>query len=130
MRRKNPPTRAQNTFAITSAETSEKPSVPVRRLSNTGASRSRRNGNDDDGEGGDGGKDNADGMDHGSDSEENEWKIGYADSDDDSDLESDKALGESHEEWFADFTSRGYLCWEEEKGQALEGGKDLWTCRR
>jgi len=39
---------------------------------------------DDHGDGGDGGKDNMDEMDRGSDSDENEWKIGYVDSDDDS----------------------------------------------
>lgn len=46
-------------------------------------------------------------MDRGSDSDENEWKIGYVDSDDDSDLDSNKAPGESDEKRFADFTFRG-----------------------
>jgi len=125
--RKNPRDRAQNAFAIASAESSEKPSVPVRRLGNGGPSRSRRNGNDN-GEGGDGGNDNVDEMDRGSDSEGNEWKIGHVDSDDDSDLDSDEALGESDEERFADFTFRGSTSAGKKKkgkpGQGLEEGSE------
>jgi len=36
-------------------------------------------------------------IDHGSDSEGNEWKLGQVDSDDDNDLDSDEAFGESDE---------------------------------
>lgn len=43
----------------------------------------------------------------GSDSEGNEWKIGQVDSDDDSDIDSDDALGSSDEERFEGFTFRG-----------------------
>jgi len=39
-------------------------------------------------------------VDEGSDSEGNEWKMGQVDSDDDSDLDSDEAFGESDEERF------------------------------
>ena len=114
--RKNPRDRAQNAFAIASAEPSEKPSVPARRLGNGGPSRSRRNDNDDDGECGD-----ADEMDRGSDSEGNEWKMGYVDSGDDSDLDSDEAMGESDEERFADFTFRGSTSTGKRKGKAGQG---------
>jgi U3 small nucleolar RNA-associated protein 14 len=46
-------------------------------------------------------------MDHGSDSEGNEWKLGQVDSDDDSDLDSDEAFGESDEERFDGFAFSG-----------------------
>lgn len=45
--------------------------------------------------------------DYGSDSEGHEWKVGQVDSEDDSDIDSDEALGESDEERFEDFTFRG-----------------------
>ena len=107
--RKNPPERARNAFAIASAESSEKPSAPVadsamaarcdlEEIATTVI------------EGGDGGRDNVDEMGRGSDSEGDEWKIWYVDSDDDSGLDSNKAPGESDEKRFADFTFRGYLC--------------------
>ncbi|CUS13122.1 unnamed protein product [Tuber aestivum] len=105
--RKNPGDRAQNAFPPTFAELSEKPSIPTRRLVNGGPLRSRRNGGDKNQGGGDGGKDSMDEMDRGSDSEGNEWKMGHVDSDDDSDLDSDEAMGESDEERFACFTFRG-----------------------
>ena len=43
----------------------------------------------------------------GSDSEGNEWMLGAVDEDDDSDLDSDEAMGESDEEKFEGFTFRG-----------------------
>lgn len=43
----------------------------------------------------------------GSDSEGHEWKLGQVDSDDDSELDSDEALGASDEEMFEGFTFRG-----------------------
>ena len=43
----------------------------------------------------------------GSDSEGNEWVTGQVDSDDDSELDSDEAMGESDEERFEGFTFRG-----------------------
>jgi U3 small nucleolar RNA-associated protein 14 len=46
-------------------------------------------------------------VDEGSDSEGNNWKLGQVDSDDDSDLDSDEAFGESDEERFDGFTFRG-----------------------
>jgi U3 small nucleolar RNA-associated protein 14 len=46
-------------------------------------------------------------VDAGSDSEGNEWKLGQVDSDDDSDLDSDEAFGESDEERFGGFAFSG-----------------------
>jgi U3 small nucleolar RNA-associated protein 14 len=46
-------------------------------------------------------------VDEGSDSEGNEWKLGQVDSDDDSDLDSDEAFGESDEERFDGFAFSG-----------------------
>merc|ERR1711964_769270 len=46
-------------------------------------------------------------VDEGSDSEGNEWKMGQVDSDDDSDLDSDEAFGESDEERFEGFAFSG-----------------------
>ncbi|RDL39624.1 Uncharacterized protein BP5553_03964 [Venustampulla echinocandica] len=46
-------------------------------------------------------------VDEGSDSEGNEWKLGHVDSDDDSDLDSDEAFGESDEERFEGFAFSG-----------------------
>ena len=48
-------------------------------------------------------------LDAGSDSEGNEWKLGQVDSDDDSDLDSDEAFGESDEERFEGFAFSGSL---------------------
>ncbi|CZS95661.1 related to large nucleolar U3 ribonucleoprotein [Rhynchosporium agropyri] len=46
-------------------------------------------------------------VDEGSDSEGNEWKLGQVDSEDDSDLDSDEAFGESDEERFEGFAFGG-----------------------
>jgi U3 small nucleolar RNA-associated protein 14 len=46
-------------------------------------------------------------LDGGSDSDGHEWKLGQVDSDDDEELDSDEALGESDEERFEGFTFRG-----------------------
>lgn len=45
--------------------------------------------------------------DGGSDLEGNQWHVGVAEDDDDSDIDSDEAFGESDEERFANFTFRG-----------------------
>ncbi|KAH8811968.1 Utp14 protein-domain-containing protein [Xylogone sp. PMI_703] len=54
-------------------------------------------------------RDDYDGLDveEGSDSEGNEWKIGQVDTDDDSELDSDEAFGESDEERFEGFAFSG-----------------------
>jgi U3 small nucleolar RNA-associated protein 14 len=46
-------------------------------------------------------------LDAGSDSEGNEWRLGQVDSDEDSDLDSDEAFGESDEERFEGFAFSG-----------------------
>ncbi|KAE9370311.1 Utp14-domain-containing protein [Stipitochalara longipes BDJ] len=46
-------------------------------------------------------------IDEGSDSEGNQWKLGQVDSDDDSDLDSDEAFGESDEERFNGYAFSG-----------------------
>ncbi|KAL3423760.1 hypothetical protein PVAG01_05507 [Phlyctema vagabunda] len=46
-------------------------------------------------------------IDEGSDSEGNQWKLGQVDSDDDSDLDSDEAFGESDEERFQGYAFSG-----------------------
>jgi U3 small nucleolar RNA-associated protein 14 len=46
-------------------------------------------------------------IDAGSDSEGNEWRMGHVDSDDDSDLDSDEAFGDSDEERFEGFAFSG-----------------------
>ncbi|OCL10452.1 Utp14-domain-containing protein [Glonium stellatum] len=46
-------------------------------------------------------------IDEGSDSEGHTWQMGHVDDDDDSDLDSDEAFGESDEERFEGFTFRG-----------------------
>lgn len=46
-------------------------------------------------------------IDEGSDSEGNEWRMGHVDSDDDSDLDSDEAFGDSDEERFEGFAFSG-----------------------
>ncbi|KAI9714283.1 MAG: hypothetical protein M1820_000244 [Bogoriella megaspora] len=51
--------------------------------------------------------DNESEAEHGSDSEGNEWQMGHVEVDDDSDLDSDDAFGESDEERFEGFTFRG-----------------------
>ena len=49
-----------------------------------------------------------DDIEHGSDSSGNEWIVGQVNSDDDSDLDSDEAMGASDEERFAGFGFRGF----------------------
>ena len=49
-----------------------------------------------------------DDLEHGSDSSGNEWVVGQVNSDDDSDLDSDEAMGASDEERFAGFGFRGF----------------------
>ncbi|KAL8841631.1 MAG: hypothetical protein Q9170_000845 [Blastenia crenularia] len=53
------------------------------------------------------GRHDRDGIEHGSDSEGNEWTLGGVGSDDDESLDSDEAMGESDEEKFGGFVFRG-----------------------
>ncbi|OQE14375.1 hypothetical protein PENSTE_c036G08646 [Penicillium steckii] len=115
------PSRAQDALSIAEAETKTRLGVRRSRLGvsedkNERKRHSARDGDDDeeddDNEGGPTHKrrrtgyenDSADG---GSDSEGHEWKLGQVDSDDDSELDSDEALGSSDEERFEGFTFRG-----------------------
>ena len=63
-------------------------------------------------------------LDEGSDSEGNQWKLGQVDSDDDSDLDSDEAFGESDEERFEGFAFSGSTDKKAKKRQN-GAGKDL-----
>jgi U3 small nucleolar RNA-associated protein 14 len=61
-------------------------------------------------------------VDEGSDSEGNNWKLGHVDSDDDSDLDSDEAFGESDEERFDGFAFGGSS---EKKSKKSSKRKDI-----
>jgi len=67
-------------------------------------------------------------VDPGRDSEGNEWKMGHVDGGDDSDLGSDRGLGESDEQRFADLTFREITSARKKKkgkpGQGLEAGSE------
>lgn len=60
----------------------------------------------------------------GSDSEGNEWHIGVNSDDDDSDIDSDEAFGESDDDKFEGFTFRGSHSRKEEDGDSEDGGDD------
>lgn len=62
-------------------------------------------------------------IDEGSDSEGNTWKLGQVDSDDDSDLDSDEAFGESDEERYEGFVFGG--SGEGKKKKKLQRAKDV-----
>ena len=72
-------------------------------------------------------------VEEGSDDEGNQWTIGKVASDDDSELDSDEAMGSSDEEKFADFTFRGSSTRKENDEEDVdeedwgeeEGGEDL-----
>ncbi|EGE02137.1 small nucleolar ribonucleoprotein complex subunit Utp14 [Trichophyton equinum CBS 127.97] len=61
-------------------------------------------------------------IDGGSDSEGNEWKIGTVDSDNDSDIDSDEAMGESDEDKFEGFTFRGSSAMQK-KGSSMKAAQ-------
>jgi U3 small nucleolar RNA-associated protein 14 len=115
--------RALNAFAIAAQENPERMKVKRHRLGDLeGADRPKKRGRaEEDGEEEEeddesqkkkrkaapkGRFDELD-IDEGSDSEGNEWKMGQVDSDDDSDLDSDDAFGESDEEKYEGFTFSG-----------------------
>jgi len=88
--------RALNAFAIASATESYEKHSKTQSKKRT-ARNEEDSEDDDDGEGVDGGED----------SDGNEWRLGEVDGDDDSDIDSDDAMGESDEERFEDFAFRG-----------------------
>ena len=61
----------------------------------------------------------------GSDSDGNEWVIGQAVGEGDSDLDSDEAMGESDEDRFEDFTFRGSSTLSHKKSKTLPHGESL-----
>ena len=67
---------------------------------------------------------NAPNAEEGSDGEGNRWVIGRVASDDDSELDSDEAFGESDEERFAEFTFRGSSTRTKRSGAAEEEEED------
>ncbi|KAF8251082.1 small-subunit processome [Wilcoxina mikolae CBS 423.85] len=101
--------RALNAFAIASAAENSKPTRPA-----LAARRSKEDEDDAQDEGS---------VDGGSDSDGNEWRLGEVASDDDSDIDSDDAMGESDEERFEDFTFRGSTGGTKKKKN--KGGKEL-----
>ncbi|KAF1957061.1 Utp14-domain-containing protein [Byssothecium circinans] len=124
--------RALNAFSIASHDNPDRAKIRKNRLgqSDVDARRKRPRDEDDeaeDDEAEDGGGDNvkrrkqvrggSEGYDEGSDSEGNNWKMGYVD-EDDSDIDSDEALGESDEEKFEGWTFRG-----SQSNQKGKGGK-------
>ncbi|KAH0608031.1 uncharacterized protein H6S33_002083 [Morchella sextelata] len=108
--RNNPKNRSLNAFSIAQSTTTDRPSIPARRLGQAPSKKHKarkHESDDDDEEGagrGRGGDDES--VDGGSDSDGGHWKVGV-DSDDESDIDSDEAMGESDEERFADFAFRG-----------------------
>lgn len=64
-------------------------------------------------------------LDEGSDSEGNEWKLGQVDSDDDSDLDSEEAFGESDEERFEGYAFSGSSDKKSKKNKKQTGGGNL-----
>ncbi|OAL64521.1 small nucleolar ribonucleoprotein complex subunit Utp14 [Trichophyton rubrum] len=61
-------------------------------------------------------------FDGGSDSEGHEWRIGAVDSDNDSDIDSDEAMGESDEDKFEGFTFRGSSAMQK-KGSSMKAAQ-------
>ncbi|KAF2021040.1 Utp14-domain-containing protein [Aaosphaeria arxii CBS 175.79] len=111
--------RALDAFAIASHETSDYPKISKHRLGESDvSSRRKRQRNDSDGESGEDdeepkrrrqrkGGDDEMSFDEDSDSEGNNWTMGHVEDDDDSDIDSDEAFGESDEERFDGWTFRG-----------------------
>lgn len=116
--RQNPKNRSLNAFAIAQSQVKEKPTVAAHRLGQAPPESKKRvrkgdGGGENEGEeegeprngGGRRGDDNEN-VEGGSDEESGQWRVGV-DSNDESDIDSDEAMGESDEERFADFTFRG-----------------------
>lgn len=111
--------RALNAFAIASHEAPDRTKIRKNRLGESDVDarkkRPREEDEDEDEEEEDGvdakrrkqTKGGDDSYDEGSDSEGNNWKMGHVDDDDDSDIDSDEAFGESDEERFEGWTFRG-----------------------
>ncbi|KAF2203361.1 Utp14-domain-containing protein [Delitschia confertaspora ATCC 74209] len=124
-RAKKAQSRSLNAFAIANHEVPENIKVRQHRLgeSDVGPSRRKRQRDEDDEDDEDDDEEEEGGrskhnkrvkgrfdeldIDEGSDSEGNHWTMGHVDSDDDEDIDSDEAFGESDEERFDGWTFRG-----------------------
>lgn len=113
--------RALNAFAIAQYDNPEKTKIRKNRLGELDPSFHKKRARDDD-EGSDDEDDDDEGAqsrkkvkrrggddsyDEGSDSEGNTWTMGHVDEDDDEDIDSDEAFGESDEERFEGYSFRG-----------------------
>ena len=110
--------RAQNAFSIAAHEVPERNKFRKSRLGEIEGPAHRKRARDEDEEDGEeeeeedvkrgkrrrGGDES---FDEGSDSDGNTWRMGHVDDDDDSDIDSDEAFGESDEERFEGWTFRG-----------------------
>lgn len=113
--------RALNAFAIAQFDNPEKIKIRKNRLGELDPSFYKKRARDDEDEGSDADSDDEDGAarkkvkrrggddsyDEGSDSEGNTWTMGHVDEDDDEDIDSDEAFGESDEERFEGYSFRG-----------------------
>ncbi|KAI1079955.1 small-subunit processome [Whalleya microplaca] len=79
--------------------------------------RKMRRGNDKD-------RGGAEDVEYGSDSSGNEWRVGAVDEDDDSEIDSDEAFGESDEERFEDYAFRGSTKKNQKKKQQQQDDED------
>ncbi|KAI9825393.1 MAG: hypothetical protein M1832_001123 [Thelocarpon impressellum] len=121
--RRNPQKRSQEALAIATKQAPERLRVRHHRLGEAeGGQRGPKRRNGDDGEQGpeaDEARGKRRRLEHGgashddldvvagSDSEGNEWRLGHVDPEEDSELDSDEAMGESDEERFEGFVFRG-----------------------
>lgn len=111
--------RALNAFAIASHDAPDRNKIRKNRLGESDVDARKKRPREDEDEEEDEEEDGADvkrrkqarggndSYDEGSDSEGNNWKMGHVDDDNDSDIDSDEAFGESDEERFEGWTFRG-----------------------
>ncbi|KAJ4381598.1 hypothetical protein N0V86_002962 [Didymella sp. IMI 355093] len=136
--------RALNAFAIAQFDNPEKPKVRKNRLGEVDPSfykkraRDDELGSEDEDEEEDGGAQSRkkikrrggdESYDEGSDSEGNTWTMGHVDEDDDEDIDSDEAFGESDEERFEGYSFRGSSTkgknLKVKKGKVVNEGSDV-----
>ncbi|CBX91523.1 similar to small nucleolar ribonucleoprotein complex subunit Utp14 [Plenodomus lingam JN3] len=128
--------RALDAFAIAQYENPEKVKIRKNRLGEADPAFNRKRGRDgDEDEDDEGDEDEEDGpkrrkrrsgndsFDEGSDSEGNTWQMGHVEDDDDEDIDSDEAFGESDEERFEGYTFRGSSTMK--KGREGKGKREM-----
>ncbi|KAF1813945.1 Utp14-domain-containing protein [Eremomyces bilateralis CBS 781.70] len=106
--------RSLNAFSLAGAEEAEDVRIPAHRLGQLEDDEARHpkrrriedEEEDDESEKEQARRERYGSISEGEDSEGNTWKMGYVSADDDSEIDSDEAFGESDEERFADFTFR------------------------